>query len=127
MKEYKSTLGELDFKLQEINVSGIMHMKFSRKGNISVARNIHKFENELEDYNKQKKELIEKYTDGNSSINPQHEHWNDFKKEFDELSAVDVVVNINEIDIEDLPEDATPSVCTTLEFMLKDDTTEATE
>lgn len=121
MKEFKTTLGELDKKVQELNMSGIVSMKFSRRGNVSVARNMSKIVSELEDYNNQKKELIEKYTDGKESINPQDANWEEFKKEFDELGSVEAVININVIAVEDLPEDATPLVCSILDFMIKED------
>ena len=119
MKKFSTTIGNLYDIEQSILGSGVMNMAFSRKGGLSVSRNMKKFESELEEYKKQRSELIKQYSGGNDSINPDCEGWDEFIKEYAELSSVEVSVDINTIEDGDLPEKATPFLCSVLDFMIE--------
>ena len=120
MKQFNTTIGKLYDIEQAILAKDIMNMSFSRKGGFSVARNMKKFTAELEDYKKQRSDLIKQYSDGADTIGPDNEKWDDFLKEYNDLNSVDVSIDINTIGEEDLPETATPFMCTLLDFMIED-------
>ena len=60
MKKYNTTLGELFNTRQAIINKDIVNMAFSRKGGLSVARNMKKIDDELVEYSKARNELIRK-------------------------------------------------------------------
>lgn len=62
MKKYNTTLGELFNTRQAIINKDIVNMAFSRKGGLSVARNMKKIDDELVEYSKARNELIRKYS-----------------------------------------------------------------
>lgn len=120
MKTYSTTIGHLYDIEQEIIKSGVMNMSFSRKGSFSIARNLKKLTSELETYKEERANLIKQYSGDSDSINPENPRWNEFYKEYLELSNVDVSVEINTISEEDFPEQCTPMVYTVLDFMTED-------
>ena len=95
-------------------------MSFSRKGSFSIARNLKKLTSELETYKEERANLIKQYSGDSDSINPENPRWDEFYKEYLELSNVDVSVEINTISEEDFPEQCTPMIYTALEFMTED-------
>lgn len=120
MKTYNTTIGHLYELEQEIIKSGVMNMPFSRKGSFSIARNLKKLTSELETYKEGRANLIKQYSGGSDSINPENPCWDEFYKEYLELSNVDASVEINTISEEDFPEQCTPMIYTVLEFMTED-------
>lgn len=127
MKTFSTTIGKLYDIEQSIINAGVMTMEFSRKGSFSIARNMKKFTDELEEYKRQRAELIKQYSGGEESISPEHENWEEFVKEYTSLSSVDVSIDINTIVEDDLPEQATPFVCTLLDFMIEETDVETKE
>lgn len=127
MKTFNTTIGKLYDIEQSIIKAGVMTMEFSRKGSFSIARNMKKFTDELDEYKRQRSELIKQYSGGEDSINPDHENWKEFVKEYTLLSSVDVSIDINTIVEDDLPEQATPFVCTLLDFMIEEMDVEKTK
>lgn len=72
MKEFASTTGELFNIFLGVRKAGIMDMKFSRKGGLSVYRNLTKIESELKDYNEQRNNLVNEYKEeGKESVDPE--------------------------------------------------------
>ena len=127
MKTFNTTIGKLYDIEQSIIKAGVMTMEFSRKGSFSIARNMKKFTDELDEYKRQRVELIKQYSGGEESISPEHENWEEFVKEYTSLSSVDVTIDINTIVEDDLPEHATPFVCTLLDFMIEETDVETKE
>lgn len=120
MKTFNTTLGQLYDIEQFIIKNGVVNMLFSRKGSFSIARNLKKLTSELETYKEERANLIKQYSGDSDSINPENPHWDEFYKEYLELSNVDVSVEINTISEEDFPEQCTPMIYTVLEFMTED-------
>lgn len=120
MKTFNTTLGQLYDIEQSIIKNGVVNMLFSRKGSFSIARNLKKLTSELETYKEERANLIKQYSGDSDSINPENPHWDEFYKEYLELSNVDVSVEINTISEEDFPERCTPMIYTALEFMTED-------
>ncbi len=120
MKTFNTTLGQLYDIEQSIIKNGVVNMLFSRKGSFSIARNLKKLTSELETYKEERANLIKQYSGDSDSINPENPHWDEFYKEYLELSNVDVSVEINTISEEDFPEQCTPMIYTVLEFMTED-------
>lgn len=120
MKTFNTTLGQLYDIEQSIIKNGVVNMLFSRKGSFSIARNLKKLTSELETYKEERANLIKQYSGDSDSINPENPHWDEFYKEYLELSNVDVSVEINTISEEDFPEQCIPMIYTVLEFMTED-------
>ena len=124
MKTFVTSIGKLYEIEQSIIKNGIVNMSFSRKGSFSVARNLKKISSELETYKEERSKLIKQYSGESDSISPDNPHWNEFYKEFIELSNVDVSIEVNTITEEDFPAECTPMVYITLEFMTEDNNKE---
>lgn len=124
MKTFVTSIGKLYEIEQSIIKNGIVNMSFSRKGSFSVARNLKKISSELETYKEERSKLIKQYSGESDSISPDNPHWNEFYKEFVELSNVDVSIEVNTIAEEDFPAECTPMVYITLEFMTEDNNKE---
>ena len=121
MKTITKTLNELNALNEMIGSQNIMQMSFSKKANLSIARNVRKIQDELKEYIDKRTDLIHKYTNGSDSITRDNPKWNDFIEELKELGSVDATLNINTITFEDLPDNATPMVCALLDFMIEDE------
>lgn len=124
MKTFNTTLGQLYDIEQSIIKNGVVNMLFSRKGSFSIARNLKKLTSELETYKEERANLIKQYSGDSDSINPENPRWNEFYKEYLELSNVDVSVDINTITEDDFPEQCTPMIYTVLDFMTEDNNKE---
>ena len=85
MKKYNTTLGELFNTRQAIINKDIVNMAFSRKGGLSVARNMKKIDDELVEYSKARNELIRKYSSDGVTMERSSPNWDAFVKEFDDL------------------------------------------
>ena len=120
MKKFNTTLGELYGIRQALLEKDVINLSFSRKGGLSVARNLKKIDEELTEYIKERDELIKKYSEDGTSINPSNSNWPDFAKEFDAISSVEASFEINTITESDLPENCSPALCLAIEFMLED-------
>ena len=118
MKKYNTTLGELFNTRQAIINKDIVNMAFSRKGGLSVARNMKKIDDELVEYSKARNELIRKYSSDGVTMQRSSHNWDAFVKEFDELGSVETSIEINTITEFDLPDAITPATCLAIEFMI---------
>lgn len=121
MKKYNTTLGELFNTRQLIINNGIMELAFSRKGGLSVARNLKKIDDELIEYSKARDELIRKYSDDGVTMERSNPNWEAFAKEFEELGSVEASIDINTITEFDLPDAITPATCLAIEFMIEEE------
>ena len=120
MKKYNTTLGDLFNPSQEITLNNITNLAFSRKGGLSVARNIKKINDELAEYIKERDKIILKYS-STGTINAQSPNWEEVKKELNEIGSVEVSIDLNVITEDDLPADITPAVCMAIEFMIEEE------
>lgn len=120
MKKLNTTLGGLCVIHQSIMEKDVVNMPFSRKGGLSVARNIKKIENELIEYYKERDELIRKYSNGESSIDKSNPKWDEFVEECNAINNIEVSLDLNTITEEDLPESCSPAVCLIVDFMMEE-------
>lgn len=121
MKKFNTTLGEL-FGIREALIKNdVVNLEFSRKGGLSVARNLKKIDDELTEYTKERDSLIKKYSEDGTSINKDNPNWIEFVKEFNELNSVESSFDINTITEDDLPANCSPALCLVLEFMFEDE------
>ena len=104
MKKFNTTLGELYNIRQSILNNDIIHMAFSRKGGLSVARNLKKIDEELTEYNNERDSLIRKYSEDGTSMDKSNPKWDEFVEEFNSISSVETSIDINTIVENDLPD-----------------------
>ena len=123
MKKFNTTLGELYNIRQSILNNDIIHMAFSRKGGLSVARNLKKIDEELTEYNNERDSLIRKYSEDGTSMDKSNPKWDEFVVEFNSISSVETSMDINTITEDDLPENCSPAECLALEFMIENNIT----
>ena len=123
MKKFNTTLGQLYNIRQSILNNDIIHMAFSRKGSLSVARNLKKIDEELTEYSKERDELIRKYSEDGTTMDKSNPKWDEFVEEFNNISSVETSIDINTIVENDLPENCSPASCLVLEFMIENDIT----
>lgn len=121
MKKFNTTLGQLYNIRQSILNNDIIHMAFSRKGGLSVARNLKKIDEELTEYSKERDELIRKYSEDGTTMDKSNPKWDEFVEEFNSISSVETSMDINTITENDLPENCSPASCLVLEFMIEND------
>ena len=121
MKKFNTTLGQLYNIRQSILNNDIIHMAFSRKGSLSVARNLKKIDEELTEYSKERDELIRKYSEDGTTMDKSNPKWDEFVEEFNNISSVETSIDINTIVENDLPENCSPASCLVLEFMIEND------
>ena len=121
MKKINTTLGQLYNIRQSILNNDIIHMAFSRKGGLSVARNLKKIDEELTEYSKERDELIRKYSEDGTTMDKSNPKWDEFVEEFNSISSVETSMDINTITEDDLPENCSPAECLALEFMIEND------
>lgn len=120
MKKFVTTLGDLFNLRQSIISNKIVDLAFSRKGGLSVARNLKKIDDELSEYTKSRDELIRKYSE-DGSMNSSHPKWDEFIEQYNSLSSVEASIEINTITENELPDDITPAACLAINFMIEDD------
>ena len=121
MKEFNSTTGTVFNIFFAFKQSGIMDLKFPRKGSLSVYRNMSKMEEELKTYIDQRNNLVKEYAEeGTESVTRDNPRWDEFQKECEQLDSVEVKMEINTITIDDLPEDITPAMVSILNFMIEE-------
>lgn len=123
MKKFNTTLGQLYNIRQSILNNDIINMAFSRKGSLSVARNLKKIDEELTEYSKERDELIRKYSEDGTTMDKSNPKWDEFVEEFNSISSVETSIDINTIIESDLPENCSPASCLVLEFMIENDIT----
>ena len=123
MKKFNTTLGELYNIRKSIFNNDIVNMEFSRKGSLSVARNLKKIDEELTEYSKERDELIRKYSEDGTTMDKSNPKWDEFVEEFNSISSVETSIDINTIVENDLPENCSPASCLVLEFMIENDIT----
>lgn len=117
MKTYNTTLGKL-FNLREtLMKNDIMNLSFSRKGGLSVARNLKKIDAELEEFSKKRDDLIREYSD-TGAMDPSNPKWSEFITQYSSLSSVEASIEINTITEDELPDDITPAACISIDFMI---------
>ena len=121
MKKFNTTLGQLYNIRQSILNNDIINMAFSRKGSLSVARNLKKIDEELTEYSKERDELIRKYSEDGTTMDKSNPKWDEFVEEFNSISSVETSIDINTIMENDLPENCSPASCLVLEFMIEND------
>ena len=121
MKKFNTTLGQLYNIRQSIFNNDIVNMSFSRKGSLSVARNLKKIDEELTEYSKERDELIRKYSEDGTTMDKSNPKWDEFVEEFNSISSVETSIDINTIVENDLPENCSPASCLVLEFMIEND------
>ena len=117
MKQLNTTLGELYNIRTSLIRHDVVSLEFSRKGGLSVARNLKKIDDELTEYMKQRDELIKKYSEDGTSMSKDNPNWDAFISEYDELNSVESSIDINTITEDDLPENCSPALCLAIEFM----------
>ena len=120
MKKFNTTLGELFNIRNTAFTNEIMGMNFSRKGGLSVARNLKKIDEELSEYTKERDALIKKYSDDGTTMSKYNPNWDKFVSEFISISSVEASIEINTITEDDLPENCSPVACLALGFMIED-------
>ena len=123
MKKFNTTLGQLYNIRQSILNNDIIHMAFSRKGSLSVARNLKKIDEELTEYSKERDELIRKYSEDGTTMDKSNPKWDEFVEEFNSISSVETSMDINTITEDDLPDNCSPAECLALEFMIENNIT----
>lgn len=119
MKTYKTTLGDLFNLRQTLIKNDIINQSFSRKGGLSVARNLKKIDVELEEFTKKRDDLIREYSD-TGTMDPSNPKWGEFITQYNSLSSVEASIEINTITEDELPEDITPSACISIDFMIEE-------
>ena len=119
MKKLNMNMGELYTKYVALMSVGVIKLKFSRSGALSVYRNVKKIEEELSDYINERQKLIVEYKTGdNDVVDNTNPKWNDFLKELNELISVEISLEINTIHEDDLPENLSVEQISVLEFMV---------
>ena len=121
MKQLNTTLGELYNIRTSLIRHDVVSLEFSRKGGLSVARNLKKIDDELTEYMKQRDELIKKYSEDGTSMSKDNPNWDAFISEYDELNSVESSIDINTITEDDLPENCSPALCLAIEFMFDEE------
>lgn len=119
MKTYKTTLGDLFNLRQTLIKNDIINQSFSRKGGLSVARNLKKIDAELEEFTKKRDDLIREYSD-TGTMDPSNPKWGEFITQYNSLSSVEASIEINTITEDELPEDITPVACISIDFMIEE-------
>lgn len=119
MKTYKTTLGDLFNLRQTLIKNDIINQSFSRKGGLSVARNLKKIDAELEEFTKKRDDLIREYSD-TGTMDPSNPKWGEFITQYNSLSSVEASIEINTITEDELPEDITPAACISIDFMIEE-------
>lgn len=125
MKKLNMNMGELYTKYVALMSVGVIKLKFSRSGALSIYRNVKKIEEELSDYINERQKLIVEYKTGDKDVvdntNPK---WNDFLKELNDLNSVETSLELNTIHEDDLPENLSVEQILVLEFMVADNKNE---
>ena len=125
MKKLNMNMGELYTKYVALMSVGVIKLKFSRSGALSIYRNVKKIEEELSDYINERQKLIVEYKTGDKDVvdntNPK---WNDFLKELNDLNSVETSLELNIIHEDDLPENLSVEQISVLEFMVADNKNE---
>lgn len=125
MKKLNMNMGELYTKYVALMSVGVIKLKFSRSGALSIYRNVKKIEEELSDYINERQKLIVEYKTGDKDVvdntNPK---WNDFLKELNDLNSVETSLELNTIHEDDLPENLSVEQISVLEFMVADNKNE---
>lgn len=120
MKQFNTTLGELYNIRTSLIRHDVVSLEFSRKGGLSVARNLKKIDDELSEYTKERDALIKKYSEDGTSMSKDNPNWEAFISEYDELNSVESSFEINTITEDDLPNNCSPALCLALDFMIED-------
>lgn len=121
MKTFNTTLGELFNIRQALTRNDIMQQAFSRKGGLSVARNLKKMDEELKEYSEERDSLIRKYSEDGTTMDKSNPNWNEFVVEFSAISSVEASIEVNTISESDLPDNCSPEMCLAIDFMLEED------